>query len=198
MYPTSSFVPSASFNSSRARLTTVLDGNISLFSMVYVATDSGGNATFTYREGAYNTTLATTLSSHSVCISNCSWNLPIAWTGPTPIVSLGQVAVQGDAVAAVNSQLVAAVSSGGSTQVFYSAAMGSAGSWTSLTGSSPVSGAAPNITFQPCKGLPYSSEVSAARHAYTCLQRGEAGVGNGHRRGGSGTRKVDLVGIGYG
>lgn len=153
LYPASSFVPSASFNSSWARLATVQDGNLSLYSMAYAATDAGGNVTFSSRQGAYNTTLANSLATHSVCSSNCSWNLPIAWTGAATIDALGRITVQGDAVAAVNTQLVAAISSGGSTQVFYSASAGSPGSWTSLTGSSPVSGTAPNITFQPCKGV---------------------------------------------
>jgi hypothetical protein len=135
-------------------------GNASYYSLIYVTFNLGGNSTLYYRLGSYSTSLAGALAGRAQCLQNCTWNLPIQWSAPIAIDSLGPETVEGDALAAANATVALAVSASGSTSVYFSPSVGSPGTWMSATGSTPISGTSPNITLVPCQGILVSTLTS--------------------------------------
>jgi hypothetical protein len=152
-FPTPSVFGNLTDNASFARVASTAVGNQTYWVVVYVNTDPTGNETLADRIGSYSPFAASVLAGKSLCPVNCSSGLPLSWTAPTTVASLGKAVVSGDALAAVNRTIGVALSTGLGTSVFVSPALGSWDSWLNITGGTPIPGTAPNITLQPCQGV---------------------------------------------
>ena len=167
MYPAPSPLPSQVGNSTWARTASSEVGPYSFYSVAYVQTDLVGNESLVCRLGAYNTSLAMALANRTACLANCPWNLPIAWSSPVTVASLGHGSVQGSALVAVNSTVAVAVDVGGATSVYFSPSLGTGGTWMDVTGETPVAGGSPNLTLWPCQGLLLTTLTSTNLSATT-------------------------------
>lgn len=162
-YPTAVPLPNSTDNVSLPQLQSVLFENQTLFVLIYLDTDWLGNHHLEARTGAYDPAVA---AAGLACPSSCNYSLPLTWTAPTTVANFGTTPVSGDALAASGSAVAVAVASQGRTKVFYSDDLGANGTWSSITGSSPISGDRPRLVLVPC-GILVTSITPGATVATT-------------------------------
>lgn len=162
-YPTAVPLANSTDNVSLPQLHSVRFQNQTLFVLAYVDTDGLGNYHLEVRTGAYDPTVA---SAGLACPASCNASLPLTWSAPTTVANFGTTPVSGDALAASGSTVAIAVASQDRTKVFYSADLGANGTWSAITGSSPISGDRPRLVLVPC-GILVTSITSGATVATT-------------------------------
>lgn len=142
---TSAFLPSTGTN---VLLGGAADDNIPLYELVYVDRLSNGVAQLTFQSGQEDPQQAYSILSQS-CGASCP-HLPINWSAPVPIVSIGAGAVQGDAIASSGSLVAVAVANSGNSRVYYSENYGTSGSWLALTATGLIAGTSPHLAVDAC------------------------------------------------
>jgi hypothetical protein len=99
------------------------------FGMINTSSSESGSGILWYESGGYSAGTAASLQTRNCSTSSCSAGVPIQWNAPAKITFVSR-SISSDALAVVGGNLVAASSSGGSTQLYESANLGA--SWTAL------------------------------------------------------------------
>lgn len=147
-YPTPDTLPNITGNISHPQIANITIGNTFYYALLFVDQIPRLGYVLDFDTGAYSPAAAQAVALTG-CSDNCTQHLPIRWNGATAIAAYGGSPIQSDALTVngtgVNTLLVAAASSNGSTMVYVSSEAGTPGSWAALNGQEPIQGANPSI-----------------------------------------------------
>jgi IPT/TIG domain len=146
-YPDSDLLPNESGPLLLPQVADLSVAGVPSLALAYVHVDSLGNRVVEFRTGSYNASMAQSIA-HNGCTDACTQHVPIRWSQPIQVATYGFAPVQQIALATGESlgvHVAIAVSSNNSTELYVSFGEGGQGSWTSLTGSTPVWGDDPQV-----------------------------------------------------
>ena len=164
LYPAATPIGFSFQATSLPREVILVGANTSEIGLAFVSTDSNNNAYLEFETGSYSPAFAN--ASAAGCPNDCGGGAPIQWSAPIMLHSFGTAGVSSDAAAASGEAVVVAAASAGSTSVFGSFSLGVNNTWVSLTGSTPISGSAAQVTITPC-GVLVTTITSSTTYATT-------------------------------
>ncbi len=106
-----------------------LPSTVGSYGMINASSGGSGDGKLWYETGGYSPTLAVSFENPRCSGRNCSAGVPIQWNAPVEVTTLSQP-LTSDALVLAGGDLVAAVSSGGTTRLFESSNLGS--NWTAF------------------------------------------------------------------
>ncbi len=122
-----------------------------MVALAYIHVDTWGDYLVEFRIGEFSPAVAQSLAAGS-CSGSCD-HVPLQWSPPVYVATYGLAPIQRVSLATGEGDGFTdaiAVGANGSTEVFVSAEQGAAGSWYSLTGSTPIFGSDPKIVLDSC------------------------------------------------